>query len=52
MEKKGIKVIGIGVDFPSISKYYTDYANGRNLQDMLNIVTDILQEYILKKKVD
>lgn len=52
MEKKGIKVIGIGIDFPSISKYYTDYANGRNLQDMLNIVTSILQEYILKKKVD
>ncbi len=52
MEKKGIKVIGIGIDFPSISKYYTDYANGRNLKDMLEIVTTILQEYILKKKVD
>ena len=52
MEKKGIKVIGIGIDFPSISKYYSEYANGRNLQDMLNIVTNILQEYILKKKVD
>lgn len=52
MEKKGIKVIGVGIDFPSISKYYSEYANGRNLQDMLNIVTNILQEYILKKKVD
>lgn len=50
MEKKGIKVIGIGIDFPSISQYYTDYANGRNLKDMLNIVSNILQEYILKKK--
>lgn len=50
MEAKGIKVIGIGVNFDAISKYYTDYANGRNLQDMLNIVTNILQEYILKKK--
>ena len=52
MEKKGIKVIGIGIDFPSISKYYSEYANGRNLKDMLDIVTTILQEYILKKKVD
>ena len=52
MEQKGIKVIGIGIDFPSISKYYSEYANGRNLQDMLNIVTSILQEYILKKKVN
>lgn len=50
MEKKGIKVIGIGIDFPSISQYYTDYANGRNLKDMLDIVSNILQEYILKKK--
>jgi hypothetical protein len=52
MEQKGIKVIGLGIDFPSISKYYSEYANGRNLQDMLNIVTSILQEYILKKKVN
>lgn len=50
MEKKGIKVIGIGINFASIAKYYTDYANGRNLTDMLNIVAKILEEYVLKKK--
>ena len=50
MEKKGIKVIGIGINFESIAKYYTDYANGRNLSDMLNIVAKILEEYVLKKK--
>ena len=50
MEKKGIKVIGIGINFASIAKYYTDYANGRNLTDMLNIVSKILEEYVLKKK--
>lgn len=50
MERKGIKVIGIGIDFSSIAKYYTEYANGRNLNDMLNIVANILEEYVLKKK--
>lgn len=50
MERKGIKVIGIGINFASIAKYYTDYANGRNLTDMLNIVAKILEEYVLKKK--
>lgn len=50
MERKGIKVIGIGINFSSIAKYYTDYANGRNLTDMLNIVAKILEEYVLKKK--
>ena len=50
MERNGIKVIGIGIDFPNIAKYYTEYANGRNLKDMLDIVTRILQEYILKKE--
>ena len=50
MERKGIKVIGIGINFESIAKYYTDYANGRNLSDMLNIVAKILEEYVLKKK--
>lgn len=49
MESKGIKVIGIGIGFPEISHYYTDYANGKNLQDMLNIVTKILNEYVLEK---
>ena len=52
MERNGIKVIGIGIDFPSIARYYTEYANGKNLKDMFRIVTDILQEYILKKKED
>lgn len=50
MERNGIKVIGIGIDFPEIADYYKDYANGRNLADMLKIVTKILKEYILKKK--
>ena len=50
MEKKGIKVIGIGINFESIAKYYTEYANGRNLKDMLDIVAKILEEYVLKKK--
>lgn len=50
MEQNGIKVIGIGIDFPEIAEYYKDYANGKNLTDMLNIVTNILKEYILKKK--
>ncbi len=50
MERKGIKVIGIGINFENIAKYYTDYANGRNLSDMLNIVAKILEEYVLKKK--
>jgi hypothetical protein len=50
MERNGIKVIGIGIDFPEIADYYKDYANGKNLTDMLNIVTKILKEYILKKK--
>jgi len=50
MKKKGIKVIGIGINFASIAKYYTDYANGRDLTDMLNIVAKILEEYVLKKK--
>ena len=51
MEKAGIKVIGIGINFPSIAKYYKSYANGRNLTDMLNIISRILEEYVLKKKV-
>ena len=51
MERAGIKVIGIGINFPSIAKYYKSYANGRNLTDMLNIISRILEEYVLKKKV-
>lgn len=50
MERKGIKVIGIGINFANIAKYYNDYANGRNLKDMLDIVSNILEQYVLKKK--
>lgn len=49
MEADGIKVIGIGIDFPNIAKYYKEYANGTSLKNMLDIVSNILQEYILKK---
>lgn len=50
MERNGIKVIGIGIKFDKISKYYKSYANGSNLTEMLNIVAEILEEYVLKKK--
>lgn len=49
MERKGIKVIGIGINLPKISEYYTDYANGRNLSEMIKIITDILRRYVLEK---
>jgi hypothetical protein len=50
MESIGIKVIGIGIGFPNISKYYTDYANGNNLKEMLDIVARILKDYVIAKK--
>lgn len=50
MEKEGIKVIGIGINFDSIKDYYLDYANGRTLKEMLNIVAGILKQYVLDKK--
>lgn len=50
MERHGIKVIGIGIGFPNISRYYSDYANGNNLKQMLDIVANILKEYVLTKK--
>lgn len=50
MERKGIKVIGIGINYPSIAEYYSDYANGANLKEMLDIVSNILKQYILEKK--
>ncbi len=49
MEKVGIRVIGVGIDYDSIKKYYPHYANGRNLKEMLDIVSDILREYVLEK---
>ena len=50
MEHAGIKVIGIGIGFPNISKYYADYANGNNLKEMLDIVANILKDYVIAKK--
>ena len=49
MENKGIVVIGIGINFPNIERYYTKHANGKNLVDMLNITINILKDYVLKK---
>ncbi len=49
MERKGIKVIGIGINLPEIAEYYKDYANGRNLNEMIKIITDILRRYVLEK---
>ena len=50
MERKGIKVIGVGINHPKIAEYYSDYANGKNLKQMLDIVSNILKEYVLHKK--
>lgn len=49
MEQNGIKVIGVGINFPSIKEYYSNNANGRNLKEMFNIVSDILKQYVLEK---
>jgi len=49
MERHGIRVIGIGIDFESIKEYYPHNANGANLKQMLDIVTNILKEYVLEK---
>lgn len=50
MEKDGIKVIGVGINFESIKHYYPNNANGKNLKEMLDIVSNILQQYILEKE--
>lgn len=50
MEYNGIKVIGIGVNFSNIKEYYKDNANGKNLKEMLDIVSNILKQYVLDKK--
>lgn len=50
MEKAGIKVIGVGINYESIKHYYPNNANGKNLKEMLDIVSNILQQYILEKK--
>lgn len=49
MEKRGIRVIGIGINFENIKAYYPHNANGRNLKEMLDITTNILKEYVLEK---
>lgn len=50
MERKGIKVIGIGIDYDNIREYYSDYANGKNLSEMFTIVSEILKQYVLEKE--
>lgn len=50
MEKNGIHVIGVGVDFPGVNEYYPDHANGRSLKEMVDIVVKILNRYVLEKK--
>lgn len=52
MEKNGIHVIGVGINFPSIKEYYPDNANGKNLKEMVDIVVSILKRYVLEKKED
>jgi nitric oxide reductase activation protein len=49
MEKEGIRVIGIGINYPSIKNYYTHNANGKDIKDMVDIITQILKEYVLEK---
>ena len=50
MEKEGIHVIGVGINFESIKEYYPDNANGKNLKEMLDIVVNILKRYVLEKE--
>lgn len=50
MEKHGIHVIGVGINFESIKEYYPDNANGKNLKEMVDIVVSILKKYVLEKK--
>lgn len=50
MERNGIHVIGVGINFDSIKEYYSDNANGKNLKEMVDIVVSILKRYVLEKK--
>lgn len=50
MEARGIHVIGIGINYPEIARYYPDFANGNSLKEMLDIVSNILERYVLEKK--
>ena len=49
MERSGIRVIGVGIDFESIKEYYPNNANGKNLREMFDIVSDILKQYVLER---
>lgn len=50
MEREGIHVIGLGIDFENIKHYYPDHANGRSLSEMVSILVDVLKRYVLDKK--
>ena len=50
MERQGIKVIGVGINYSNIKNYYTEYANGKNLAEMFDIIADILKRYVLEKE--
>lgn len=50
MEKDGIHVIGVGINFSDIKDYYSDNANGKTLTDMCNIIVSILSRYVLEVK--
>lgn len=50
MEQEGIKVIGIGINYDNIREYYSEYANGKNLTEMFDIVSEILKQYVLEKE--
>lgn len=50
MERNHIRVIGIGIDYPTIAHYYPNNANGVDLKGMLDIVVEILKQYVLDKK--
>lgn len=50
MEKSGIHVIGIGINYDEIAEYYPDHANGKTLSEMIKIITDILGRYVLENK--
>lgn len=50
MESEGIRVIGVGINFESIKNYYPNNANGRNLKEMLDIVCNLLKQFVLEKE--
>lgn len=50
MEREGIRVIGIGINFESIKNYYPNNANGKNLKEMLDIVCNLLKQFVLEKE--